>query len=324
MATSTQPSQDHVHTHDRRKLFLKSPNTEKESYVGSFEDRLQFAVSGMQGWRTFMEDAWIAEVNIAPEIEPNCHLFAVFDGHGGDQVAKFVASHFIDELVNSSEFRNREFHRALKQTFMRMDELILEDKDLSDRVEKVGCTACVCLVTSEMNIYVASAGDSRAILCRNDAPFALSRPHTAKNPRELSRVLERGATVENNRLYGILEPTRCIGDMRIKNKTPGLPLKERPLTAFPELKTTKLYSNDKFIMIGCDGVWKGSTSVNMVKRVSKDLRKGVSLVNIQEKILDDFVRKVKDNMTSILIKFENLEDPPPAEAKPSENGCIVS
>lgn len=47
----------------------------------------------MQGWRQFMEDAKITELEI-PE-HPGLSLFAVFDGHGGAEVSRYVAKHFL-------------------------------------------------------------------------------------------------------------------------------------------------------------------------------------------------------------------------------------
>ena len=43
--------------------------------------KLRYAVSGMQGWRKRMEDAFIAEINVGPE--KNINIFGIFDGHGG-------------------------------------------------------------------------------------------------------------------------------------------------------------------------------------------------------------------------------------------------
>jgi len=39
-----------------------------------------------------MEDAHISKFNIVK----NVHVFGVFDGHGGREVAKFVEKHFIE------------------------------------------------------------------------------------------------------------------------------------------------------------------------------------------------------------------------------------
>ena len=54
----------------------------------------------MQGWRKSNEDAHIT----ALDFEEGLSLFAVFDGHGGCEVAKFCEKHFIPELKKDKEF----------------------------------------------------------------------------------------------------------------------------------------------------------------------------------------------------------------------------
>jgi serine/threonine protein phosphatase PrpC len=49
----------------------------------------------MQGWRKSMEDAHITACDV---VEGEVSLFAVFDGHGGCEVAKYIGRHFIIEL----------------------------------------------------------------------------------------------------------------------------------------------------------------------------------------------------------------------------------
>jgi len=46
----------------------------------------------MQGWRNGMEDSHILETNVDGR---GIHIFGIFDGHGGKEVAKFVERHFI-------------------------------------------------------------------------------------------------------------------------------------------------------------------------------------------------------------------------------------
>jgi len=72
-------------------IYLSEPNKEKNS-IDEISGNLKYGASGMQGWRTNMEDAHISKFNIAPKT----HIFGVFDGHGGREVAKFVEKHFIE------------------------------------------------------------------------------------------------------------------------------------------------------------------------------------------------------------------------------------
>jgi protein phosphatase 1G len=71
--------------------YLSSPVTDKESGEG-----LNYGYSSMQGWRTDHEDAHICE----SELLPGLSLFAVFDGHGGAEVARFASRH-IPDLIRS-------------------------------------------------------------------------------------------------------------------------------------------------------------------------------------------------------------------------------
>ncbi len=70
-------------------IYLGKPNTSKETLCGE-NDYYEYATSCMQGWRVSMEDAHIA----ALDIEKDTHLFAIFDGHGGKEVAKFCEQKF--------------------------------------------------------------------------------------------------------------------------------------------------------------------------------------------------------------------------------------
>lgn len=70
-----------------------------------------------------MEDAHIHR----PDLEgaPDVSVFGVFDGHGGKEVALFVEKHFIEELLKNKNFKEQKYEDALKETFLKMDELLL-------------------------------------------------------------------------------------------------------------------------------------------------------------------------------------------------------
>ena len=54
----------------------------------------------MQGWRKSNEDAHITAIDFVPGVS----LFAVFDGHGGSEVAKYCDKHFIKMLQEDENF----------------------------------------------------------------------------------------------------------------------------------------------------------------------------------------------------------------------------
>jgi len=72
-------------------VYLSSPNTQKKTTNNS-NSRFAYSSSSMQGWRLNMEDAHINTINLADN--PNNALFAIFDGHGGAEVARFCGKYF--------------------------------------------------------------------------------------------------------------------------------------------------------------------------------------------------------------------------------------
>lgn len=68
-----------------------------------------------------MEDGHIFYANLCSDI----HLFAIFDGHGGNEVSLFCQDYFAKTLVGSQSFKNKQYKVALEETFMKMDEMML-------------------------------------------------------------------------------------------------------------------------------------------------------------------------------------------------------
>jgi len=93
----------------------------------------------MQGWRKSMEDAHIARTDIAPPPSANvsapAKAFAVFDGHGGAEVARFCQLYLVDVLTNEEGWCGDKVDvgEALIGCFHALDRLI----DNPDRREEI-------------------------------------------------------------------------------------------------------------------------------------------------------------------------------------------
>lgn len=87
-------------------VYLTKPKTDKTFEHGE-SSKVKWGAMGMQGnwlklgWRTKMEDSHIAST----DLPDNVHLFGVFDGHGGAEVALFVKNNFEKTLVASPFFK---------------------------------------------------------------------------------------------------------------------------------------------------------------------------------------------------------------------------
>ena len=72
-----------------------------------------------------MEDSYIANLDINND---GISLFAIFDGHGGPEVARFVQANFTKCLVSCSAYRRRDYKQALQYTFLKMDRMLKSSK----------------------------------------------------------------------------------------------------------------------------------------------------------------------------------------------------
>ena len=298
-------------------IYLSKPNTIKDSHVGENE-RMRFAVSAMQGWRMSMEDAHIS----IPNLTADTGLFAVFDGHGGAEVAKFCSKYFPEELVKNPHFATGNYKTALEETFLKMDTLLLDDNngdllrefknDVDSMNSFAGCTANVVLIT-KTEIYVANAGDSRALVYSNDGTVtALSVDHKPDNEIERTRINNAGGYVSNGRVNDNLNLSRAIGDLEYK-KNPALKPEQQIISAFPDVVSKPLEPHHKFLLIGCDGVWEMLSANDICllidSRMSADPQ--VKLSTVVEELLDKLIAKDTsegvgcDNMSAVLVQFRH-------------------
>lgn len=117
-----------------------------------------------------------------------------------------------------------------------------------------GCTAVICLLKNN-KLYVANAGDSRAVLCRDGKAVEMSEDHKPTSEIEYARIKKAGGKVtQDGRVNGGLNLSRAFGDHSYKiNK--DLPLEEQMITALPDIRTIDILPEDDFIVIACDGIW---------------------------------------------------------------------
>lgn len=79
-----------------------------------------------------------------------------------------------------------------------------------------GCTAVVAVLNGR-DLYVANAGDSRCVVCRNGKAIEMSLDHKPEDDEESARILKAGGRVTlDGRVNGGLNLSRAIGDHAYK------------------------------------------------------------------------------------------------------------
>ena len=237
----------------------------------------------MQGWRNTMEDSHICAVTL----DNNVQVFGVFDGHGGilmtslmclsigREVALYVKDVYIKELAKLQSFKAKDYKTALEESFIKIDELLKSPQGLKDikkysakdesqsamfgRPETdnialyTGCTACVILIT-DSEIYCANAGDSRCVLSNDGKAVEMSIDHKPELSTERARIEKAGGFVEENRVKGVLNLSRSMGDLEYKQDK-NLSVELQMITVVPEIKVERITKANDFIVIACDGIW---------------------------------------------------------------------
>ncbi|KAE9417436.1 hypothetical protein Angca_006004, partial [Angiostrongylus cantonensis] len=111
--------------------YLDKPVTEKETESGQ-GNGLTFGATCMQGWRVKQEDAH----NCIVDLKDDWSMFAVYDGHGGDEVSRYTASRLPDYLKEREFWASDDFVATLQQIFIDFDE-VLRSEEVMKQLKKM-------------------------------------------------------------------------------------------------------------------------------------------------------------------------------------------
>ena len=88
---------------------------------------------------------------------------------------------------------------------------------------------------------------------------AMTRPKANSSTGEKARISAAGGFVDFGRVNGNLALSRAIGDFEFK-KSADLSPEQQIVTAFPDVITHEVSSDDEFLVIACDGTNASLTS----------------------------------------------------------------
>ncbi|KAM0027439.1 putative protein-serine/threonine phosphatase, protein kinase TKL-Pl-3 family [Helianthus debilis subsp. tardiflorus] len=224
------------------------------------------------GRRETMEDTHF----LMPRLwnENDIHMFGIFDGHRGAAAAEFSVR-ALPRLLQTLDCTSSPTD-ALKEAFINTDVAFRKElhnqrksKAFIQKDYHPGCTAITALIVQN-RLYVANAGDCRALICRAGCPYPLSKDHVASCLDEKERVTSLGGQVKwqfDTWRVGpaALQVTRSIGDDDLKPW----------VTAEPEVTETVLSDDDEYLVMASDGLWDVVSNlevVNIIKDTVKEPR----------------------------------------------------
>ncbi|RWS29327.1 putative protein phosphatase 2C 11-like isoform X1 [Leptotrombidium deliense] len=174
-----------------------------------------------------------------------------------------------------------------------------------------GCTAVLSLLRGN-KLYVANAGDSRCVICRNGKAIDMSIDHKPEDEYERRRIEKAGGEVTSDgRVNGGLNLSRAIGDHSYK-ENPNVSLKDQMISASPDVKDITLVpGEDKFMVLACDGIWNSMTSQQVVDFISQRIDNTDKLSKICEELFLHCLSPDTmgdgtgcDNMTCVIVRLD--------------------
>ncbi|KAJ1695513.1 hypothetical protein LUZ63_012211 [Rhynchospora breviuscula] len=247
---------------------------------------------------------------------PTGVFVGIYDGHAGDICSQFVLDNLFNDFKTAITNQHlQEVNPAIiQQAYLRTENKFLEHARANWRHRnwKLASTGSCCLsgVVNGNRLYVANAGDSRAVLARwgagdeNVEAVQLSIDYNANDAE--SREELRAEHQDDPYLFRVtngrvrvrdrIEVTRAIGDFYLKyNEFNRYPLEvryrhqhpiNRPiLKAQPTVETYQLGPNDRFVIFGSQGLWREVTNEEAVSVVAASTRSGAARALLKEALV---------------------------------------
>ncbi|KAL0739105.1 hypothetical protein Bca4012_015315 [Brassica carinata] len=219
-------------------------------------------------------------------------LFAIFDGHLGHDVAKYLQTNLFDNILQEKEFWS-DTENAIRNAYRSTDAVILQQ---SLKLGKGGSTAVTGILIDGQKLVVANVGDSRAVMSKNGVALQLSVDHEPSKERK--DIEKRGGFVSNipgdvPRVDGQLAVARAFGDKSLKIH----------LSSEPDITHQPIDGQTEFIVFASDGIWKASLvmsnqeAVDVIKSVKDPQAAAKHLIEVA------LSKKSKDDISCIVVKF---------------------
>ena len=255
---------------------IQNKNTPFVSYSYQEDKNLKY--------RQSMEDIGVTLPNLTNDYKTS--LFGIFDGHGGNDVVKYIKDR-VPEIIKNYIKDLCPTEKCFINSFNKID----EELKFYDS-EYTGSTATI-VIFQDNKIYCANVGDSRAYIVYDNYIKQITVDHKCSVPSEAERIINMGGKITKNRVQGQLVLSRSLGDLYCK---------KYGVSNVPDISTNKIDYNVKYVVIASDGVWD-VVDENTVLNMSK---KGKNAEQFCKELVKLSIEKeTKDNVSCIVISFEN-------------------
>lgn len=216
-------------------------------------------------------------------------LFAIYDGHLGNNVPSYLQKHLFSNIIKEGEFWV-DPNRSISKAYERTDQAILSN---STDLGRGGSTAVTAILVNGARLWVANVGDSRAVLSRGGMAIQMSTDHEPNSERGI--IENKGGFVSNlpgdvPRVNGQLAVARAFGDKSLKSH----------LRSDPDIKDSNIDDSTDVLILASDGLWKVMANQEAVDiaRKHKDPQKAAK--QLTEEALN---RDSRDDISCVVVRF---------------------
>lgn len=230
----------------------------------------------------------------------NINLFAIFDGHGGKDVSKYIKNnlpkYFIDKKIQyplQKKYVINVFDRLQKE---------LKGYNFAYRAGSTSLVVIYFKYNGSNYLDIINLGDCRCVICRDNFAIPLTKDHKPHWPEEKHRIEKLGGVIKwdgHDWRVKDLSVSRSFGDIDTAPYVSHIPDVSPPY---------KIDKNDKFIVMACDGLWdvvSNDEVVNFILINCYDAKMQYRLnknINIAKKLAEYALKKGSmDNITIIVV-----------------------
>jgi serine/threonine protein phosphatase PrpC len=201
-----------------------------------------------QNKRLKMEDRCTIQMCLDPIRHPLVSFFAVYDGHGGEEVAEHCRKTLHQTIAKTCEAHEPFDPASIIQACLDWD------RQYREQYFDVGSTAVFAILDpsfpansstpSSIRLTIGHVGDSRAYVFSGKDKGSLlhsTQDHHPNVESEYKRITEAGGWVTAKRVNGLLALSRAFGDYSFK------PEKGHYVVATPEIHQMDIQPGDKVI-----------------------------------------------------------------------------
>lgn len=236
--------------------------------------------SVMIGTRIKMEDC----ITIRKDLKPGISVYGLFDGHGGERVARLAAISF-PEIIKELEKIDPESIQKMCDDF--------QDTIISMNETQGTTMDLVILMKEERKLLVSHIGDTKVALFDNDGSVRFqTKAQNAFMRSELERLRREKIRLRKMRTSGTLAMSRSLGDIQIAG-----------VSHKAEFSIIDLLETDRWLAIACDGIMD-DVDIQSMSDILVHTNSALKACCLLRDMA--YSRGSEDNISSIVIDLKSL------------------